>query len=578
LERVQKELRLLDGVSILLYDQTCAAEKRRRRKRGLYPDPPKRVFINDLVCEGCGDCSVQSNCVSIVPVETEFGRKRAIDQSSCNKDFSCLKGFCPSFVTVEGGEIRKVKPGTGAALAAEGAPWQVLPEPELPPLDKPYSLLVTGVGGTGVVTIGALLGMAAHIEGKGVTILDQTGLAQKGGAVISHLRIAKRAEDLHAVRISAGNADLVLGCDLVVSADFDALSKMTRGESKAIVNSHEVMTGEFTHKPDLHFPADELRDLIIESTGAGNAEFLDATRLATALLGDSIATNLFILGYAWQRGLIPVGETAILEAIALNGIAVDANSRAFTWGRRAAVDLPAVQKVIQPAELPESHRISESLQDLVERRAAFLTNYQNAAYGARYEALIRKVQAIEERVFPGREDLTLAVARNYFKLLAIKDEYEVARLYSAPEFRHKLAEQFTGNYRLKLNLAPPLLSRKDPETGHLIKREFGPWIFTLFKILQRLKGLRGTPFDPFGYSQDRRHERALIEEYEAIIEETLAKLAPHNYEIAVELASSPTKIRGFGHIKEANIQAAKICEAELLDTFRQPDNSKSAAE
>ncbi|HSR73008.1 MAG TPA: indolepyruvate ferredoxin oxidoreductase family protein, partial [Kiloniellales bacterium] len=316
LDRIQRDLREVPGVTAIVYDQTCAAEKRRRRKRGRYPDPPKRVFINDLVCEGCGDCSVQSNCLSVVPVETEYGRKRAIDQSSCNKDYSCLEGFCPSFVTVHGGRIRKPEPATSGASAT---PWPALPEPSLPELTEPYGILVTGVGGTGVVTVGALLAMAAHLEGKGCSTLDMAGLAQKGGAVVSHLRIARAPEDIHAVRISAGGARLILGCDLVVAASFEALSKIQRGITRAMVNSHETITGDFTRNPDMRFPTRRLHEVIVESTGPGHSEFLDATRLASALMGDTIATNLFMLGYAWQKGLIPVGREAIERAVELNG-------------------------------------------------------------------------------------------------------------------------------------------------------------------------------------------------------------------------------------------------------------------
>jgi indolepyruvate ferredoxin oxidoreductase len=578
LDRVQKELRQAEGVSVLLYDQTCAAEKRRRRKRGLYPDPPKRVFINDLVCEGCGDCSVQSNCVSVVPLETEFGRKRAIDQSSCNKDFSCVKGFCPSFVTVHGGKIRKVKAASEAGAAASGQPWPVLPEPELPSLAEPYSILVTGVGGTGVVTIGALLGMAAHIEGKGITVLDMTGLSQKGGAVVSHLRLAERPEDIHAVRISAGNADAVLGCDLVVTADFEALSKISTDRTRAVVNSHEVMTGDFTRNPDLPFPAQELTDLIAQATGPRRADFVEATRLATALLGDSIATNLFMLGYAWQKGLVPVGEAAIDQAIELNEVAVEANKAAFTWGRRAAVDLAAVERIAAPAEPPASHRIATTLEEVIARRADFLSDYQNRAYAERYKAFVARVAVAEEKAAPGRQDLARTAARGYFKLLALKDEYEVARLHSAPEFRDKLRRQFAGDYKLSLHLAPPLLSPRDAHSGHPIKREYGAWIFPVLRMLAGLRGLRGGVLDPFGWTAERRQERALIAQYETLMDELLAKLTADNHEAAVALAALPEEIRGYGHVKAENIEKAKVREAELLTRFRDPNARPLAAE
>jgi indolepyruvate ferredoxin oxidoreductase len=574
LDRIQKELRETPGVTVLLYDQTCAAEKRRRRKRGRYPDPPKRAFINEQVCEGCGDCSVQSNCVSVVPVETEFGRKRAIDQSSCNKDFSCLKGFCPSFVTVHGGQVRKKeKAKAGDAPAA----WEALPTPQPPTLDQPYGIVVTGVGGTGVVTIGALLGMAAHLEGRGCSVLDMAGLAQKGGAVVSHVRLAPQPEDIHAVRISAGSARLLLGCDLVVAAGYEALSKMTVGRTRAVVNNHQIMTGEFTRKPDLAFPAGDMERVIAEATGPGQADFLDATRIATALLGDSIATNLFMLGYAWQKGLVPLSADAIEKAIELNGVAVPANKAAFLWGRRAAHDLAAVEKAAAPQSEPQSHHLSQRLEEAVARRTEFLTGYQDAAYAARYKAMVEKAKAAEASRTPGFSGLAEAVARYYFKMLAVKDEYEVARLYSDPQFTRSLRDQFEGSYKLSFHLAPPLLAARDPETGHLKKREFGAWILPAFRLLARLKGLRGTPLDIFGYSAERRMERRLITDYEAVLEEVLAKLSPDNHALAVELAAIPEKIRGFGHVKEAHVKSAKACEADLLAAFRDPAQRQTSA-
>ncbi len=567
LDRVQRELREVPGVTIILYDQTCAAEKRRRRRRGLYPDPPKRAFINDQVCEGCGDCSVASNCVSVAPLETEYGRKRVIDQSACNKDFSCQNGFCPSFVTVHGGAIRKVKADDGKG--GETQPWPVLPDPILPPLTEPYGVVVTGVGGTGVVTIGALLGMAAHIEGKGITILDMAGLAQKGGAVTSHLRIAPSPEDLHAVRISAGNAKLLLGCDMVVAGGFDTLAKLTKGETRAVVNLHEAMPGDFARDPDLAFPGAALQARIAEAAGIANCDFIEATRLATALLGDSIATNLFMVGFAWQKGLLPLSEASILEAIALNGIAVEANRQAFLWGRRTAHDPAAVAAVLGPRR-PATDDRSSSLEEMIERRVGYLNDYQDAKYAARYLTLVERVRETEAARAPGRHALTAAVARYYHKLLAIKDEYEVARLYAGPAFRRKLAAQFSGDYRLTFHLAPPLLGQRDPETGHLKKREFGAWMMTAFRLLAGLKGLRGTFLDPFGHSAERKRERALIGEYEALIEELLAKLSPENHDLAVELAAIPEKIRGYGHVKEAHLADAKRCEADLLAAFRDP--------
>jgi indolepyruvate ferredoxin oxidoreductase len=566
LDMVQRDLRVMPGVSAIVYDQTCAAEKRRRRKRGRFPDPAKRVFINDLVCEGCGDCSKTSNCLSVVPVETEFGRKRAIDQSSCNKDYSCVEGFCPSFVTVHGGGLKK---GRAGDLGEDGLP--PLPEPTHPALGEPYGILVTGVGGTGVVTIGALLGMAAHLESKGCTILDMTGLAQKGGAVYSHVRIAREPDEIHAVRIAAGGAKLLLGCDLVVSASADALSKLEPGHSRAIINSHEIITGDFTRNPDLVFPTSALERSIAEATGPANAEFVDATRLATGLFGDSIASNLFMLGYAYQRGLVPLSAEAIERAIVLNGVAVDFNQGAFRWGRRAASDPTLVEARATPAAaIPPSHRLSETLDQVIERRVEFLTGYQDAAYAARYATRISRVREAETACMPGVTALTEAVARALFKLMAYKDEYEVARLYTESDFLKRVADRFEGAYELRFHLAPPILGDRDPQTEHLRKREFGPWMLTVFRILAKLRRLRGTPFDIFARSEERRTERRLFGEYEAVIDEILARLTPANHAIAVELASLPFEIRGFGHVKEANLARAKTKEAALLARFRLP--------
>jgi indolepyruvate ferredoxin oxidoreductase len=566
LDLVQRELREIAGVSAIVYDQTCAAEKRRRRKRGRFPDPPQRVFINDLVCEGCGDCSATSNCLSVVPVETEFGRKRAIDQSSCNKDFSCLKGFCPSFVTVHGGSPRK---RTGGDLAADGLP--ALPEPTLPDIAEPYGILVTGVGGTGVVTIGALIGMAAHLEGKGVAVLDQLGMAQKGGAVLSHVRIAEQPDSIHAVRIAAGSARLLLGCDLVVSAGAEALSKVHPGVTRAIVNSHETITGDFTRHPDLAFPGAAMSRSIAVAAGQGGAEFIDATRLATGLLGDSIATNLFMLGYAYQKGLVPVSAVAIERAIELNAVAVDFNRQAFAWGRRAAVDGALVETRAMPkAAQPDSHRRSETLDDIIARRVAFLTEYQNAAYAQRYALRIRGLRDIEAARLGGSTALTEAAARALFKVMAYKDEYEVARLYAETDFARRVAEQFEGPYELRFHLAPPLLADRDPATGHLKKRIYGPWMLTAFRLLARLRFLRGTPFDIFGHTAERRAERRLVGEYEGVLDEIMRGLSPDNHAAAVELARLPLEIRGFGHVKEASLKRAKQGEAALLARFRAP--------
>jgi indolepyruvate ferredoxin oxidoreductase len=565
LDTVQRQLRDLPGVSAIVYDQTCAAEKRRRRKRGRFPDPPQRVFINELVCEGCGDCSATSNCLSVVPVETEFGRKRAIDQSSCNKDFSCLKGFCPSFVTVLGGSPKK---RAAAAGVTEDLP--PLPEPVLPDTAEPYGILVTGVGGTGVVTIGALLGMAAHLEGKGVAVLDQLGMAQKGGAVLSHVRIADNPEAIHAVRIAAGGARLLLGCDLVVSAGAEALSRLHAGTTRAVVNSHETITGDFTRNPDLLFPGSELKHNIAAAVGQGGAEFIDATGLATGLLGDSIATNLFMLGFAYQQGLVPVSAAAIERAVALNAVAVEFNLAAFAWGRQAARDRAAVESRAVPREaVPASRRISETLDEIIARRVAFLTDYQNPAYAGRYEDRIRRLREVEA-TRTGGAALTEAAARALFKLMAYKDEYEVARLYSETGFQQLVAEQFEGPYELRFHLAPPLLAERDPATGHLKKRVYGPWMLKAFGLLAKLRRLRGTPFDIFGRTAERRTERRLIAEYQALLDEIAQCLSPENQALALELVRLPLEIRGFGHVKEGNLRRAKAKEAQLLARLRAP--------
>ena len=572
LDAVQRSLRDIAGVTVLVYDQTCAAEKRRRRKRGKYPDPPRRAFINPAVCEGCGDCGVKSNCVAVVPLETEFGRKRAIDQSSCNKDFSCVEGFCPSFVTVHGGTLRK-----GAGVSRDGAALPALPEPSLPELDRPYEIIVTGVGGTGVITIGALLGMAAHLESKGCSVLDQTGLAQKGGAVVSHVRIAARPGDITTTRIAAGAADLVLGCDVVVTAGADTRATMRAGRTLVVVNTQETMTGDFTRDADLVFPADALMRGIDRAAGARHVDRVDATRIATALTGDAIATNMFMLGYAWQKGRIPLSGEAIQRAIEINGVAVAANLAAFDWGRRTAADREAVVRRVAPGVEVAPPRERESLESVVERRAEFLVEYQDAAYAGRYRAFVERVAAAERARAKGMRGLAAAVARVYFKLLAYKDEYEVARLHAAPEFRRRIEATFEGDYRLEFHLAPPLLARRDPATGEPRKSRYGPWMMRAFEVLARLKGLRGTMLDPFGYTRERRRERGLIERYERVVSSLIDDLDHANHAIAVEIASLPDRTRGFGHVKARSIEEAVRREGELLERFRAAVEAPDAA-
>jgi indolepyruvate ferredoxin oxidoreductase len=447
--------------------------------------------------------------------------------------------------------------------------------------DKPYGVLITGVGGTGVVTIGAIMGMAAHIEGKGATVLDQLGMAQKGGAVISHVRIGATPESLHAVRLGAGGASVLLGCDLVVSASPDALARLEPGLSRAIVNTQETITGEFTRHPDLAFPSNTLRLSIEAAAGANACDFVEATRLATGLMGDSIATNLFMLGYAHQKGLIPIGHEALERAIELNGTAVPMNLAAFRWGRRAAADRAAVETLVLPRSADNVvpfARLPKTVDEIVASRVEHLTAYQNAALAGRYRALVDRVRAVEQRDAPGQTALAEAVARNYAKLLAYKDEYEVARLFTGTAFAAQLDSQFEGGFRLRFHLAPPLFAARDPGTGRLLKQEFGPWLLPVFRILARLKGLRGTVLDPFGYTAERRQERVLIREYESLIDELLGGLSAANHSLAVELAAVPDGIRGYGHVKESHLVKARNKWDDMLVRWRNPAMLKQAAE
>ena len=565
LDAVQRELRDVKGLTVLIYDQTCAAEKRRRRKRGLYPDPPKRVFINERVCEGCGDCSVASNCVSVQPLETELGRKRKIDQSNCNKDFSCVEGFCPSFVTVHGGKLRKAD----RTAADPSALFADLPTPMTPALAAPFNILVTGIGGTGVITIGALLGMAAHVQGLACSTLDFTGLSQKNGAVMSHVRIAPAADQLANVRIGPGTANLILGCDIVVATSIPALSRAERGVTRAVVNADLLPTASFVIDPDIDFEAGAMRDALNEAVRSDDLDILDATGLATALMGDSIATNSFMLGFAFQRGAIPLSLEAILKAIELNGAAIEMNRLAFSWGRLAAHDLP---RVVSAARFKSSGSVpaKPTGDETIAFRARFLTDYQDEAYAKRYLADVERVRVAEAASAPGSHELTEAFAKGLFKLMAYKDEYEVARLYADGEFARALKEQFDGESGLKVLLAPPLLARRDKVTGHLRKREFGPWVFKAFELLARWKRLRGTAFDVFGYTTERRMERALPTEYSAMIFRHLDGRKPLDLPRLVALAKSADLVRGYGHIKEANVAKYRQECARLQSAIGQP--------
>ncbi|MFA5488771.1 MAG: indolepyruvate ferredoxin oxidoreductase family protein [Candidimonas sp.] len=581
LDRIQRELRETEGVTILIYDQTCATEKRRRRKRGAYPDPAKRVFINDAVCEGCGDCSVKSNCLSVETLDTPFGSKRRINQSSCNKDFSCVNGFCPSFVTAMGAEVRRPRPQSGSE---SGPDLEALPMPALPAMPhETYGILITGVGGTGVVTIGALLGMAAHLENKGVTVLDMAGLAQKGGAVLSHVQIARRPEDIHATRIATGEAELIIGCDSIVTTSQDVISKVQRGATYAAINSAGTPTAALISDPTWTFPKAKAESTLVDALG-DRCEFLDASRLAVALLGDAIYSNPLLLGYAWQKGWIPLQYESLIEAIDLNGVAVANNQRAFQWGR-AAAHLGAEKLLPADARAPESGTaqviaMPQTLDSLIRRHAEWLASYQNKAYAQRYLDAIESVRRKENELGSKSLNLTRAMARNLGKLMAYKDEYEVARLYCDPTFLNKLRAQFEGepgkDYQLHFHLAPPLLSKRD-DKGHLIKKRYGPWMLKAFAVLARLKGLRGTAFDIFGKTQERRAERQWAADYLVLADEFSRSLSHDTLDIAIALANIPDDIRGFGHVKEKNQEKAKRRYAEMLDQYHQGRRMDRAA-
>jgi indolepyruvate ferredoxin oxidoreductase len=567
MDAVQQALREVRGVSVLVYDQTCASEKRRRRKRGLYPDPPKRYFINDRVCEGCGDCGVASNCTSIQPLETEFGRKRKIDQSSCNKDYSCANGFCPSFVTVHGGALRKVAGMSGEGLSPD---IDTLPQPDLPALPETgsYTLMVTGVGGTGVVTIGALLGMAAHIDDLGVSIVDQLGFAQKGGPVVTHVRLAREQDMIHASRINNGSAQVLLACDMLVAGSDKVLESLNPSLTRAIVNTEENYTGDFTRDTDLAYPADSVLSRLKSRTRPEDTDFFNASRVAVKLLGDSLGANLMLTGFAWQRGMVPISSDAILQAIELNGVAVDWNKEAFCWGRRLAHQPDLIEKFLRVDDTVQPLLFKPTTaHDWQEKYGAELVAYQNEAYADRYRSLVTRVIDAEKQLPAASGELAIAVAKAAYKLMAYKDEYEVARLYTAPEFLRKLEQQFEGDYTLEFNLAPPIIAPKDDTTGKPTKIQFGPWMLKAFGLLAKFKFLRGTKFDPFGYFEERRMERRLIEEYFDTVDRLLQDLDAKNHTLAVEIAELPMTIRGYGHVKHDNVQEAQARLVELLDQW-----------
>jgi indolepyruvate ferredoxin oxidoreductase len=563
LDAIQREFREIKGTTAIIYDQTCATEKRRRRKRGTMVDPEKRVVINELVCEGCGDCSVKSNCLSVEPVETEFGRKRRINQNSCNKDYSCVNGFCPSFVTVEGGQMKKAKKGEKSRPDPFALP--AIPEPSLPLAETAWGIVVAGVGGTGVITIGQLLGMAAHIEGKGIVTQDAAGLAQKGGATWSHIQIANRMEAIHTTKVGTAEADVVIGCDPIVAANKATLATMREGRTFVALNTHGSPTAAFVQNPNWQFPGGNCENAIALAAGPQGVGALDADQLSVELVGDSLYTNPLMLGYAWQKGRIPLSHAALMRAIELNGVQIDNNKAAFEWGRRAAHDLAAVQSLLKPAQVIQFVRKSTNVDELIAKRVEFLTGYQDAAYAAQYQDFVEKVRAAEKPLDSGK--LTEAVARYLFKLMAYKDEYEVARLHTDRSFLDKIASQFEGDYKLNYHLAPPLLAKKNTQ-GELVKRPYGPWMLRAFGVLAKLKGLRGTAFDVFGHTAERKMERALIGEYRASIEELLRGLNASNHALAVEIARIPEEIRGYGHVKERHLATARPKWESLMAQWR----------
>ncbi len=570
LDRIQREFREITGTSVIIYDQTCATEKRRRRKRGTMVDPAVRVVINDLVCEGCGDCSVQSNCLSVEPLETEFGRKRTINQNTCNKDTSCLKGFCPSFVTVEGGQLKKRAKDKAPSPFSLGE----IPLPRLPAIDGAFGIVVAGVGGTGVITIGQLLGMAGHIEGKGIVTQDSAGLAQKGGATWSHVLIGERAEDIRTTKVSMAGADLIIGCDPIVAAGKETVLRMREGRTHVALNSHSTPTAAFVKNAQWANPSEACAAEIVHAVGPAGVSAFNADVAATKLMGDSIYTNPMMLGYAWQKGWIPLGMESLTRAIELNGVAVDNNKAAFEWGRRAAHDWASVERLLAAAPQVIEFKKRETLDAMVARRVEFLTEYQNAGYAQGYREFVAKVQQAESPL--GKTTLTEAVARYLFKLMAYKDEYEVARLHTETGFEQKIAAMFEGDYKVNYHLAPPLTSSRN-EKGELQKRKFGPAMHMGFRVLAKLKGLRGTALDIFGRSEERRTERALIGEYRQSVEHLLASLNPGNHALATEIARIPEQIKGYGHVKERNLAAARVQWDKLKREWAQPQGARQAA-
>ncbi len=580
LDRIQREFRQIKGTTVIIYDQTCATEKRRRRKRGTLVDPAKRVIINELVCEGCGDCGVQSNCLSVEPLETEFGRKRQINQSSCNKDYSCVKGFCPSFVTVEGGQLKKKAKGQGPSPF--DAAWGALPQPVFPAFtgqtgrqDPVWSIVVAGVGGTGVITIGQLLGMAAHLEGKGIVTQDAGGLAQKGGATWSHVLIGASQDAIRTTRVGMAEADLIIGCDPVVAASAETLLRMRGGRTRVALNCHATPTAAFVRNANWQDPAEACVSAIVNTVGLEAVAAFNTEAAASRLMGDSIYTNPMLLGFSWQKGWIPLQLASLLRAIELNAVAVEQNKAAFTWGRRAAHDPGAFDKLLNPEPVVAFAK-RDGLDALIAKRVTFLTDYQNAAYAENYQGFVQRVRSVDASLGHKNLALTEAVARYLFKLMAYKDEYEVARLHSHPDFNARIATLFEGDFKIHYHLAPPLLAKKNAR-GELQKRPYGPAMLLTFKLLARLKGLRGTALDIFGKTQERRQERALITEYRASVDELLHALGNSQlsgegdaalYPLALDIARIPEQIRGFGHVKTRHLGVARQNWQDQMTRFR----------
>ncbi|MDX1459209.1 MAG: indolepyruvate ferredoxin oxidoreductase family protein, partial [Marinobacter sp.] len=570
LDAVQRELRDIPGCTVLIYDQTCAAEKRRRRKRNQFPDPAKRAFINHHVCEGCGDCSVQSNCLSVVPRKTELGRKRKIDQSSCNKDFSCLNGFCPSFVTIEGGQLRKSRGmDTGSVLTSKLAH---VPAPACPEMTGSYDLLVGGVGGTGVVTVGQLITMAAHLESRGASVLDFMGFAQKGGTVLSYVRIAPSPDKLHQVRISNGQADAVIACDLVVASSQKALSVIRPDHTRIVANEAELPTADYVLYRDADMKADSRLDLLREAVGPDRFDQLDANGIADRLMGDTVFSNVMMLGFAWQKGLLPLSEAALMKAIELNGVAIDRNKEAFGWGRVAAVDLQAITDLLETGKAKVGTVSPEpTLDELIEIRHRHLVNYQSQRWADQYRRSVADVRKAEETLGQTNLLLTRAVAQQLYRFMAYKDEYEVARLFAETDFMKELEDTFEGDFKVHFHLAPPLLNGETDAQGRPKKRRFGPWMFRAFRLLAKLRGLRGTLADPFRFSADRKLDRAMLRDYQSLVSRIGAELNASNFETFLQLAELPADVRGFGPVREQAAENIKEKRSQLtraLDTGR----------